>query len=444
MGKKVSIKKGIALWNKAKRLIPGGSQLLSKRAEMFLPGGWPAYYKKAKGIEITDLDNRTHLDFSLMGVGACALGYADDSVDRKVVEAVRRGSMSTLNCPEEVELATLLLKIHPWAGMCRFARTGGEAMAIAIRIARAKSVKDGVAVCGYHGWSDWYLSANLGSTKALDEHLLPGLAPVGVPRALTGSVAAFSYNDLEALKDISAKRKDIGVIVVETMRHELPKKNFLHEVKRIARRIGAVLIFDEISIGWRVTLGGAHLAFGVSPDIAVFAKAMSNGYPMAAVIGTASVMRSAERSFISSTYWTERVGPVAALETIRKMRRVNLPAHLKRIGGMIADGWEKRAAAHRLHIKVIRTPEALVMFSFDYGGLNQALNTLFTQEMLKRGFLASLSVYVSYAHKKPHVDKYLAAVGAVFKLLAQAIRHGRVKKLLKGPVAHQGFKRLTK
>lgn len=423
--------------------MPGGSQLLSKRAEMFLPGGWPSYYTKAKGIEVTDLDGNRYLDFSLMGVGSCILGYADTDVNRAVKKAVDAGSISTLNCPEEVELAELLCTLHPWAQMCRFARTGGEAMAVAVRIARAKSGKDGVALCGYHGWSDWYLAANLGDKKSLDGHLLPGLAPRGVPRALKGSVLTFAYNDIQVLEKIVKEHKDIGVIVVEPMRHQEPQKGFLQEVKKIAERVGAVLIFDEISIGWRLNVGGVHMVLGVHPDIAVFAKAMSNGYPMSAVIGSRKVMQVAQESFISSTYWTERVGPVAALATLKKMQRVNLPAHLKRIGGLIGEGWETLAKKHGLKLKVVFTPEALISFSFDYGEESQAIRTLFTQEMLRLGYLASGSVYVSYAHKERDIRAYLRAADEVFSILAQAIRAKTVLTMLHGPVAHVGFKRLT-
>lgn len=434
--------KGIALWNRAKKIIPGGNQLLSKRSEMFLPNQWPSYYKKAKGVEIWDLDGNRHIDFSIMSVGACTLGYADPDVNRAVQQAVNNGSMSTLNSPEEVELAELLCKFHPWAKMVRYARTGGEAMAIAVRIARVYSGKDKVAICGYHGWSDWYLAANLAGRKSLDGHLLPGLSPAGVPRVLRGTTLTFSYNKIEELKKLISIHKDIGVIVVEPLRHQEPQNNFLKEVKKIAKRIGAVLIFDEISIGWRMNIGGVHLLYDVNPDIAVLGKAMSNGYPMAAVIGRKGVMQAAQKTFISSAYWTERIGSTAALATIKKMRKLNVPAHLKKIGAMIEGGWKKLAVKHALKINILG-PKALITFSFDYGQDSQAIRTLFTQEMLKRGFLASSTVYVSYAHKEAHVKKYLAAVDRVFEILQKAIRDKNIYKLLKGPVAHSGFRRLT-
>src|SRR3989344_1737055 len=430
------------LWKEAKKIIPGGNQLLSKRAEMFAPDQWPAYFKKARGIKVTDLDGRTYLDFSRMGIGSCVLGYADPDVNRAVKKAIDSGSMSTLNSPEEVSLAKILIRLHPWAQMVRYARTGGEAMSIAVRIARAHSGKDTVAFCGYHGWHDWYLSANLGGNRNLDGHLLPGLLPAGVPRGLKGTALPFSYNHIEELERIVSKNKNVGVIVVETMRHQEPAKRFLQKVRAIADRVKAVLIFDEISIGWRLTAGGAHLLYGVSPDIAVFAKAMSNGFPCAAVIGTKTVMQAAQKTFISSTYWTDRIGPAAALATIRTLIQKKVPKHLKRIGGQIGDGWKRLAKKHGLRITVVG-PEALITFSFAYGKDSAALRTLFTQEMLARGFLAGGSVYVSFAHTAEAVKKYLKAVDEVFALLAEALGEGTVKKRLHGPVAHSGFKRLT-
>ncbi|MBI2474688.1 MAG: aminotransferase class III-fold pyridoxal phosphate-dependent enzyme, partial [Candidatus Taylorbacteria bacterium] len=248
------------LWQTAKQMIPGGSQLLSKRAEMFLPDGWPAYYKKAKGIEISDLDGRKYLDFSLMGVGACVLGYADPDVNRAVRKAVDEGSMSTLNCPEEVELAREMLKLNPWAGGVRYGRTGGEGVAIAVRIARAFSGKDKVAFCGYHGWHDWYLSSNLASDKNLDGHLIKGLEPAGVPRSLSETALPFRYNHIEEFESILEKH-NVGVVVMEPIRHQEPKDDFLKKVRKITRDKKIVLIFDEVSSGFRLRLGGSHKLF---------------------------------------------------------------------------------------------------------------------------------------------------------------------------------------
>jgi len=435
------INKGIELWNKAKKIIPGGSQLLSKRSEMFLPEQWPSYYKKAKGVEIWDLDDNKYIDMSIMGVGTCILGYADDDIDEAVKKIIDEGTMTTLNCPEEVELAELLLKLHPWADMVRYARTGGEAMAIAVRIARAYTGKDKIAFCGYHGWHDWYLSANLADDRNLDGHLLPGLEPLGVPRCLKGTTIPFNYNRIDELEEI-VKSNDIGVIVMEPIRHQEPKNNFLRNVKRIADEINAVLIFDEITSGWRMIVGGIHELYNIYPDIVVYGKAMSNGFPMAAIVGKGEVMDVAQNSFISSTYWTERIGPAASIATINKMLENNVPSHLCKIGNLINEGWKKLAKEHDLKIDIMGIPP-LTTFVFDYGDDSQALLTIFTQEMLKRGFLASKSVYVSYSHTEEHVRKYLESVNEVFEIIVKAVEKDNVYDLLKGPIAHEGFKRLT-
>ena len=430
--------KGIRLWEKAKKIIPGGTQLLSKRAEMFLPNQWPSYFQKAKGVYVWDLDGNKYLDMSYMGIGTCVLGYADPDVNLAVKRVIESGSMCTLNSPEEVELAELLLKLHQWADQVRFARTGGEALTIAVRLARAHTGKDKIAFCGYHGWHDWYLSANLANSKNLDGHLLKGLKPLGVPRSLKGTAIPFHYNKLDELRRI----RGIGTIVMEPVREHEPEKGFLEEVRSIAHKKGAVLIFDEITSGFRTNVGGIHELYGVLPDIAVYGKAISNGFPMAAVVGRKEVMDAAQNTFVSSTYWTERVGPAAAIATIKKMKKYNIPSHLTSVGSAIKDGWQDLAKKHQLKIQV-KGILALPTFSFDCGRESQAFHTLFCQEMLKRGFLTSKGVYVSWSHTKQHVVSYLKNVDEVFGLIREAMRNENVYDLLQGPVSHKGFERLT-
>lgn len=431
---------GSQLWKRAKQIIPGGTQLLSKRAELFLPEQWPSYYKKAKGVDIWDLDGNRLLDMSIMGVGACILGYADDDVNRRVHETIDNGTITTLNCPEEVDLAELLIKVNPWADMVRYAKTGGEAMAVSVRIARAHTGKDIVAFCGYHGWHDWYLSANLADDQNLDGHLLPGLQPKGVPRGLKGTALPFNYNNLAELEQI-VEKNDVGVIVMEPLRHHEPEPGFLQGVRKIADEIGAVLIFDEVTSGWRMNVGGVHALYKVIPDIAVYGKAMSNGYSMAAVVGKRDVMESAQDSFISSTYWTEGIGLVAAIATINKFINKNVPDHLIKTGQQINSGWEKISKEHSVPIEIMGIPP-LTTFHF-ISENSQILHTLFTQEMLRRNILASKSVYVSYCHSVKNVENYLSNADEVFGLIRQGIDSGTINSLLEGPVAQEGFKRLT-
>lgn len=416
--------------------------MLSKRPEMLLPEHWPTYYSRARGAEIWDLDGRKYTDMSYSGIGSCVLGYADPDVDAAVRTAIDAGSMTTLNCPEEVELANLLCELHPWAEMVRYARGGGEAMAVAVRIARAYTRREKIAFCGYHGWHDWYLAANLSEHGALDAHLLPGLEPVGVPRSLAGTAIPFHYNQLDQIqKTVSTLRSELAAIVMEPIRSQEPAPGFLESIRNLADECGAVLIFDEVTAGFRMNTGGVHLRYGITPDIAVFAKAISNGYPMAAIIGKGSVMQAAQKSFISSTYWTERVGPAAALATIHKHQRCEVPNQLIHVGRRVQKGWSAASKRVGVPISVSGMPP-LGHFEFKVENA-QAVRTLFTQMMLERGFLASNAFYAMYAHEESQIDAYLHCVDDVFEALAAAISKNEVNKLLHGPIAHTGFYRLT-
>ncbi|PIS09202.1 aminotransferase class III [Candidatus Beckwithbacteria bacterium CG10_big_fil_rev_8_21_14_0_10_34_10] len=430
------------LYKEAKKLIPGGTQLLSKRPEMFLPDLWPAYYSKAKGCEVWDLDDKKYIDMGQMSVGACILGYADSDVDRAVKNAVDKGNISILNAPEEVELAKLLIKIHPWAQMVRYTRTGGEAVAVAIRIARARTKKDVILFCGYHGWHDWYLSSNLADKKALDGHLLPGLNPLGVPRVLKRTSYPFKFNKTKQFLWLIKKHRDkIGAVIMEPLRHNQPEREFIDTIVEITKKLGIVLIIDEVSMGFRLNEGGAHLQLEMEPDIAVFAKAISNGYSMGVIIGKRKIMQIAQDTFISSTSWTERIGLVASLATIRKSKCYHVYSYLQNIGGQIKKGWQSTAQKHGLKINVSGT-NAIGHFSFKHKK-QLVLKTIFTQLMLEKGFLASTSFYASYAHKKKHVKKYLEALDEVFAFIAKAVKEGNPEKHLKGSVCHAGFKRLA-
>lgn len=434
-----------AQYRKACAIIPGGTQLFSKRPELFAPGQWPAYYEEARGCEVMDTQGRRFVDMSSGGILACLLGYADPDVNDAVIRRVRAGSMSTLQTYDEVELAEELCAIHPWAERARFTRGGGESMAVAVRIARATTGRSKVAVCGYHGWHDWYLAANLGADaegKALDGHLLPGLDPAGVPKELQGTTLTFSYNRLEQLEKIIAEHGgELAAIVMESTRSEDPSPEFLTGARRLANQCGAVLIFDEISIGWRLCLGGAHLRFGVAPDIAVFAKALSNGFAMGAVIGRAPVMEACQNSFVSSAYWTEGIGPAAALATVRKFKRIDVPAHLRRIGLQIKEGWEGLGRVHNLPAVASGRPE-LLRLGFEHPEAN-AMMTYVTAAMLKRGFLCAGSFNGMWAHQERHVQGCLAAWAEVLADLAKALSEGRLHKEIGGPEKHTGFKRLA-
>lgn len=432
--------KGQRFWNKAKTLIPGGNMLLSKRPEMFLPDLWPAYFSRASGARIWDLDGTEYIDMSIMGVGANVLGYAHPKVDEAVRNSIGNGNLATLNAPEEVELAERLVDLHPWADMARFARTGGEANAIAIRIARAASGRDGVAICGYHGWHDWYLATNLTGGGQLDEHLLPGLDPAGVPQHLRGSVHPFRYNDFAGLAALVSEH-DIGVIKMEVMRNHPPKDDFLQKVRQLATDHSIVLIFDECTSGFRQNFGGLHLQFGVDPDMAVFGKALGNGYAVTAVLGTRDVMQAAQATFISSTFWTERIGSVAALATLDVMQEESPWDGIVAAGQGITSRWQDMAATYDLQLTTSGIA-SLTGFAFN-SPHNLAYKTLITQRMLAQGFLAANSVYLCTAHTPAIIDAYFTALEPCFALIQECEQGRDVMKELEGPVCHDGFSRLN-
>ena len=379
------------LYNHAKSRIPGGTQLLSKRPEQFAPGQWPSYFSKASGCEVWDMSGNHYYDMTTNGIGACLLGYSDPDINEAVINRIENGCMSTLNPPEEVELADKLCEIHPWASQVRFARTGGEICSAAVRIARATTGRDIVAICGYHGWSDWYIAANLGDDSSLDGQLLPGLKPAGVPDALRNSAITFHYGNKEEFDEIIKKYGEhLACVIMEPIRNSMPENNFLQYVKDEIHKVGGFLIFDEITIGWRLTFGGAHRLLGVNPDMAVFAKAMGNGHPIAAVIGTKEAMCGAEDSFISSTYWTESVGPTAALATIKKMEETRVWEHAEKMGAFLIDVWNYLAKKHDIPAVAEGLP---CLAHLTYTKYPLELKTLYTVLMLKQGFLGNNGFY---------------------------------------------------
>lgn len=437
----MSNRTGQKLYEKAKSLIPGGTMLLSKRPEMFLPDNWPSYFSKSKGNKVWDLDGNQFTDMSIMGIGTNTLGYGHDEVDAAVMQTVINGNMSTLNCPEEVYLAEKLIEMNPWADMVRFARSGGEANAIAIRIARAASGRDKVAICGYHGWHDWYLSTNHNSGDGLSGHLLPGLEPAGVPKNLKDTVFPFHYNNIQELENIVATQ-DIGVIKMEVVRNFGPEDNFLQKVRDLATKNNIVLIFDECTSGFRETFGGIYKKYGVEPDMAMYGKTIGNGYALTAVVGRRAVMEAAQKTFISSTFWTERIGPTAALKTLEVMERIKSWEVITAKGKQMQEGWQKVADNHSLSITISGIPS---LTTYAFNSENALLyKTFITQEMLKKGFLASTNFYASIAHEDSDFENYFSELDTVYKKIKDH-ENGTIdiNSLLEGPICHSGFKRLN-
>ncbi|MCP4160207.1 MAG: aminotransferase class III-fold pyridoxal phosphate-dependent enzyme [Deltaproteobacteria bacterium] len=439
----MKISKSLKMQDRAAKNIPGMCQLLSKRPDMFSQGVWPGYYSKAKGAYVWDLDGNKYLDMSISGIGAAVLGYADDEVDDAVKEAITNGVVSSLNCSEEVELAELLCELHPWADKVRYSRSGGEAMGIAVRIARAHTKRNVIAFCGYHGWQDWYLAANLGTGNELNEYLIEGLSPAGVPSSLSKTNFPFRYNHIEDLEQIvSENGKDLAAIVMEPVRNMEASEGFIENIREIANKTGAVLIMDEISAGFRINTGGAHLIkHTVTPDIAVFSKAMGNGYAISAVIGIEKIMESAQKSFISSTHWTERIGFVAALATIKKHHRENVSEHLIRIGAIVMKAWHELGKKYELNVHV-GGMEPMGHFVIEYEDF-PSIKALYIQEMIDQGILASNLFYVNYAHTEEHAIRYIEAADKAFKVISESIKNNDIASRLRGKPAQTGFKRIN-
>ena len=432
---------GQKMWTRAKNVIPGGTMLFSKNPDLFLPKKWPSYFTKAKDCFIWDLENKKYLDMSFMGVGTNVLGYANSKIDNKVIKSIKDSNMSTLNSKYEIFLAEKLIEIHKWADMVRFARTGGEANSIAIRLARAFTKKDNVAVCGYHGWHDWYLSSNLANKNSLEQHLLPNLSIKGVPKKLKGTVYPFRYNDFDYLKKL-IKNKNIGVIKMEVVRNIMPKNNFLKKVRKLATKNKIVLIFDECTTGFRGVYGGLHKIFGVNPDIAIFGKALGNGYAINAIIGKKDIMKMADQSFISSTFWTEKIGYIAALATIEEMKKTKSWEKINYIGKKIKKFWLNNAKKNNIRIK-IQGMDSLPSFLIPSNDWLK-YKTLITQELLKKNILGSNVFYPSVKHSNNILNRYFQSMNEIFKIIKLCeTKKLNINEVLKTPTAISGFQRLN-
>lgn len=430
-------KTGQRLWKKAKIFIPGGTMLFSKRPELYIPGRWPTYYRKAKGCYLWDLDNNKLIDMSTMSVGTNILGYANDKINRKVKIALERGNISSLNCPEEVYLAEELTKIHPEFSKVRFARTGGEANAIAIRIARAASKKDNVAFNGYHGWHDWYLSTNLSGSKNLDKALIKNLKIKGVPKNLKNSSFYFDFSSFQNFKKVCDKNK-IGTVKIEIYRDKPPDLNILKKIRKYTNKKKIILIFDECTSGFRETFGGVYKKYKISPDILILGKALGNGYPVNAILGKNNIMKNAENTFISSTFWTERLGSVAALATLKEMKRLKSWKLISKKGIYIKKRWEQLSLKYNLELKI---GGINAIPSFYFKNNHMKYKTLLSNEFLKNGFLASNSIYLSICHTEKIIKKYLKILEKIFKIISEIENGKKFKNYYNGQISKSHFRK---
>lgn len=439
------VDKSMQLFQRACELIPGGTQLISRRPTRFAYGVSPVYAERASGSRFWDIDGNEYIDW-VSGIGAIILGYCDPVVDEAVREQISKGTMYSINHELEVELAEELVHTIPCAEMVRYAKGGGDACAIAVRIARGATGRDKILFCGYHGWHDWYLAANLQADASLDSHLFSGIEPTGVPKCLAGTAIPFPYGDLEALGNaLDDHRGEIAAVIMEPFRSELPPDGYLAGVAKLAREYHVVLIFDEVSTGFRPHASGAQGLTTVTPDMAVFAKSISNGYPMGAVVGRRDIMEAASQMFISSTYWSDTIGLRAALMTLREVRRRDVPRIVDEIGMRLQA--EITAAANEVTLPA--RCEGLpfhphLVFEVDEAQHRSQLATLFIQEMAKRGCHGYTSFYLNAAQTSADIDQTVAAARDTFQIMAEGLARSNLGELLECRQQVESFRRLVR
>ena len=430
------------LYKRAGELIPGWTQLISRRADQFARGVSPIYAQRAKGSHFIDVDENEYIDW-VNAVGAIILGHADEVVDSAVKEQIDRGSLYTLNSPLEIELAEELCKTIPSAQMVRYTKGGGEACSVAARIARGTTGRDKILICGYHGWHDWYQAANYGVDPESGEYPFAGIEPTGVPRALAGSVIPFTYGDLAMLETLLKEHSgEVAAIMMEPARSELPPAGYLEGVQALAQEHGVILIFDEVSCGWRQAIGGIQSIVGVTPDMTVVAKAMSNGYPMGAVVGSGAVMEPAARMFISSSYWSDNIGLVASLTTIRELKRRDSETRLHETGEKLRAALNAAIAESGLSgtcAGLSANPYVALDLPADVD--SRKVSTLFVQEMARRGVHTYMSFKATLAHTDADIAHTASAAADAFKTIKMGLDRDKLDTLLVADVKKEPFRR---
>lgn len=432
------------LYQRAGELIPGWTQLISRRADQFARGVSPVYAQRAKGSRFIDVDENEYIDW-VNAVGAVILGHADDVVDGAVKEQIDRGSLYTLNSPLELELAEELCDTLPSAEMVRYTKGGGEACAVAARIARGTTGRDKILICGYHGWHDWYQAANFGVDPESGEYPFAGIEPIGVPRALAGTVIPFTYGDLTMLETLLDEHQgEVAAIMMEPARSTLPPTGYLEGVQALAHANNVLLIFDEVSCGWRQAICGIQSIVGVTPDMTVVAKAMSNGYPMGAVVGSRAVMEPAARMFISSSYWSDNIGLVAALTTIRELKRRDAETRFQAIGEKLRSALNKALVDAGLSGKCIGLhSNPTVSIDIPTGVDGRKISTLFIQEMARRGVHTYLSFKATLAHTEADIEETAVAAREAFGVIKSGLENDTLDQLLTADLKKEPFRRLV-
>ncbi len=441
---KYSVTRSYEIYERAGELIPGRTQLISRRASRYASGISPVYAQSAKGSRFIDVDENEYIDW-MSSVGAVILGHADDVVDRAVEEQIKRGSLYSLNSPLEIELAEELVDTIPSAEMVRYTKGGGEACAAAARIARGTTGRDKIIFCGYHGWHDWYQAANYEADPVTGEFPFAGIEPIGVPKVLAGTVIPFPYGDLEALGQLLDEHAgEVAAVMMEPLRSTLPEPGFLEGVKELAHAHGAILIFDEVSCGWRLSVGGVQEYLGITPDMTVLAKAMSNGYPMGAVVGSREVMEPASRMFVSSSYWSDNIGLTAAITTIRELKRRDSAAFFLETGEKLRDALNGSIADAGLSGEYTGLHTALnLSLSLPDENLRPKVNTLFIQEMARRGVHCPMGFILNMAHTDEVIRQTAELASEAFDVIRAGLESDDIDGLLECDLKQEPFRRLV-
>ena len=437
------ITNSLEVYNRAKQVIPGVAQLISRRPSRSALGVSPIYARHAKGCRIWDLDGNEFIDWH-SGYGPIILGYCDPVVDAAVKRQIGKASIYSILDEGAVCLAEELKDVIPSAEMVRFCKGGGEACAIAVRIARAYTGRDKVLFCGYHGWHDWYLAANLNNDN-LSEHLFNGIEPLGVPKALLGTVAPFPYGSLECLSKLLEENVDqVACIIMEPMRSEEPPGGYLQGVRDLANKHNVILIFDEVSSGFRIALGGVQEYTGITPDISTFAKALSNGYALGVIVGQRDYMEVAEKLFVSSAYWDDTIGVVAGLATLRELQIRKAVSHFKEVGSYFRSSINEAAAVANIDASC-RGTSSFPKIHFDIKDpiLLKKIETLFIQENARQGLLLSGGIFLNLSHNHEIVDRTAEAVANSFKIISLALERDNIDKVLDVPLQNDLFRRLV-
>ncbi|MES2353792.1 MAG: aminotransferase class III-fold pyridoxal phosphate-dependent enzyme [Pseudomonadota bacterium] len=404
---------------RAEKVIPLGSQTFSKSKTQYPFGVSPYFITRGQGSRVWDADGNEYIDF-INSLAAITLGYNDADVTRAVEEQLKSGVIFSLPHMLEMQVAEKLVEMVPCAEMVRFGKNGSDATSGAIRLARAYTERDHIAVCGYHGWQDWYI----GSTARNR----------GVPKATRELTHAFTYNDIESLHQLFKQWPDqIAAVILEPMNTTEPRQGFLESVKELAHKNGAVLVFDETITGFRFANGGAQEYFGVTPDLATFGKGLANGYPVSVVAGNGKIMRLMEEIFFSFTFGGEALSLAAALATMTKLCEQQVIETMKARGFQLKTGMQQRIEQHGVRhiVSITGHPTWTFMTFSDVAPYTQwQIKTLFLQEMFARGILTFGTHNISYAHGEEEIARLLAVYDEVLPILKDAVDNRTLEKQL--------------